>query len=537
MIVRSSINQKSIQTTAIHLSSTYSRSKVNGKSFAKRSFSIVVCGMMLGSNLIGGVLSNTTAQSENSFGQSISSGVLLNRFIDDVYLQNLRMAVQSLNADGWNLTRLRSLSNSLMEIEKKLSGNVDFLNIEALRSVILETEDSLVTNPLSNRDRHLLAEEQRAKAVLVQIKQKIGISIAEGKVNLSLLRSNASETKSNTVLASSTKEITVYLNGVKQHYAESPVMSNGTVLVPMRGIFESLGANLVFDAKNKTIHAKRNETQITVIVGAASASVNGKNIPLSVKAQTIHNITMVPLRFVSEALGATIEWNAETMTVKIESPSVSTSATPNVKSVSDSYIKYGNHVYGTNNQTEYTKVMNVVAGALKEGNSIKLGELYTEYYYKYIEGYRWSGDTSDRSIQNRGLKSAEDSIGVLVADGVSIEEIERVYQAQSIAIRLLNKAANPGEGSYSAYDALFYNISNCVSDAHVKSVVFDSIEYNTIVYGGNGHAEMAFQINGLWYETVSGTFERVDPVNSLATDGSILVQPTFGDMIHVVHSI
>lgn len=525
------------QTTAIHLSSTYSRSKVNGKSFAKRSFSIVVCGMMLGSNLIGGLLSNNTVQSENSLSQSVSSGTLLNRFIDDVYLQNLRMAVQSLNADGWNFTRLRLVSNSLMEIEKKLSGNVDFLNIEALRSVILETEDSMVKSPDSNRDRHLLAEEQRAKAVLDQIKQKIGISTAEGKVRLPLLQSKASETKSNTVLASSKKEITVYLNGVKQHYAKSPVMSSGTVLVPIRGIFESLGANLVFDAKNKTIHAKRNETQITIILGEAYASVNGKNIPLSVKAQTIHNITMVPLRFISEALGATIEWNAETMTVRIESPSISTSATSNTKSVSDSYIKYGNHVYGTNNQTEYTKVMNVVAGALKEGDSIKLGELYSEYYYMYIDGHRWSGNTSDRSIENRGLKSAEDSIGVLVKNGVSVKEIERVYQAQSIAIRLLNKAVNPGEGSYSAYDALFNNISNCVSDAHVKSVIFDLIGYNTIVYVGNNHAEMAFQINGLWYETVSGTFERVDPVKGLATDGSILVQPTFGDLIDVVHSI
>lgn len=525
------------QTTAIHLSSTYSRSKVNGKGFAKRSFSIVICGMMLGSNLIGGLLSSTSIQSENSLSQSGSSGILLNRFIDDAYLQNLRMAVQSLNADGWNLTRLRLVSNSLMEIEKELSGNVDFINIEALRSVILETEDSIVKKPHSISDRQLLAEEQRAKAALVQIKQKIGISTAEGKVTLPLLRFNASETKSNTVLASSKKEITVYLNGVKQHYAKSPVMSSGTVLVPMRSIFESLGANLVFDAKNKTIHAKRNETQITIILGAASASVNGKNIPLSVKAQTIHNIAMVPLRFISEALGATIEWNAESMTVRIDSPSISTSATSNIKSVSDSYIKYGNHDYDTNNQTEYTKVVDVVAGALKGGESIKLGELYSEYYYKYIEGQRWSGNNSDRSIQNRGLKSAEDSIGVLVTDGVSIEEIERVYQAQSIAIRLLNNAVNPGEGIYSAYDALFNNISNCVSDAHVKSVVFDLIGYNTIVYGGNYHAEMAFQINGLWYETVSGTFERVDPVKGLATDGSILVQPTFGEVIEVVHSI
>lgn len=62
---------------------------------------------------------------------------------------------------------------------------------------------------------------------------------------------------------------------------------------------------------------KLKSTSITLVIGKNQATVNGKNKSLDVPPQLIKDRTMVPLRFVTEALGAQVEWNGDTETVTI----------------------------------------------------------------------------------------------------------------------------------------------------------------------------------------------------------------------------
>lgn len=93
--------------------------------------------------------------------------------------------------------------------------------------------------------------------------------------------------------------------------------TGGAFLVPLRGILESLGATVRFESASRTITAVRGETTVVLRLGDAIGHVNQTPTPLQVPAQSIDGATMVPLRFVAEALGASVKWDASTRTIRI----------------------------------------------------------------------------------------------------------------------------------------------------------------------------------------------------------------------------
>ncbi|MBC7807595.1 MAG: copper amine oxidase N-terminal domain-containing protein [Akkermansiaceae bacterium] len=99
--------------------------------------------------------------------------------------------------------------------------------------------------------------------------------------------------------------------------AQKPVQQFGNVLVPLRGVFERLGATVAYDGGTKSILAVRGATTVQLKLGDAQAQVNGATRTLAVPAQAVNGTTLVPLRFVSEALGAAVKWQAASRTVII----------------------------------------------------------------------------------------------------------------------------------------------------------------------------------------------------------------------------
>jgi hypothetical protein len=117
-------------------------------------------------------------------------------------------------------------------------------------------------------------------------------------------------------------QISVFVNGVLQTYSTPPIIVNGRVMVPMRGIFESLGATVDWDDQTKTVTAYKTGILVSFKVGDSVATVNGVQKQLSPPALIINGRTMVPLRFVSESLGATVNWDSQTKTVSVFSERV-----------------------------------------------------------------------------------------------------------------------------------------------------------------------------------------------------------------------
>ncbi len=111
--------------------------------------------------------------------------------------------------------------------------------------------------------------------------------------------------------------ITVTLNGNPLSLAQPPVIVEGRTLVPFRGIFEALGAEVSWDSVSKTVTGTTDGKNVVLTIGSSEAYVNGESKSLDVPPQIINDYTMVPVRFVSESLGANVQWDSDTRTVRI----------------------------------------------------------------------------------------------------------------------------------------------------------------------------------------------------------------------------
>jgi len=98
---------------------------------------------------------------------------------------------------------------------------------------------------------------------------------------------------------------------------QQPVQQEGFVMVPLRGVFEKLGATVQYAAATKTVNAVKGNTSVMLRLGDPYAYLNGAPRPLAVVPQAVNGTTLVPLRFISEALGAKVSWKKDTRTVEI----------------------------------------------------------------------------------------------------------------------------------------------------------------------------------------------------------------------------
>ncbi len=113
--------------------------------------------------------------------------------------------------------------------------------------------------------------------------------------------------------------ITVTVNGTPVVFAGTPPSEvKGAVLVPLRGVFQALNATVNYNSATKVINAQKGSATVVLPLGATTATVNGQPQALSQPAQTVGGTTLVPLRFVAQALGAYVQWHAATSTVEIK---------------------------------------------------------------------------------------------------------------------------------------------------------------------------------------------------------------------------
>src|SRR5690349_9749864 len=107
----------------------------------------------------------------------------------------------------------------------------------------------------------------------------------------------------------SSQDIRVQVNGNQLNFPYAqPQYINGRVLVPLRGIFESLNAYVDWDQSTQTVHATKSGSDVTLHIGDHNALVNGETVTLDVPPMILNGTTMVPIRFVSESLGASVGW-------------------------------------------------------------------------------------------------------------------------------------------------------------------------------------------------------------------------------------
>lgn len=116
-------------------------------------------------------------------------------------------------------------------------------------------------------------------------------------------------------LPAAAQPVTVVVNGQPMNFTQPPIERAGRVFVPLRGIFEQLGASVVYS--NGQINATAHGRTVSLNIGSTDASVAGQPATLDVAPFIVGSTTFVPLRFISQALGASVNWNDSTSTVTI----------------------------------------------------------------------------------------------------------------------------------------------------------------------------------------------------------------------------
>lgn len=103
------------------------------------------------------------------------------------------------------------------------------------------------------------------------------------------------------------QSVEVTVNGRPATLNPAPIERTGRIFVPLRGVFERLGATVVYE--DGVINATGNGRTISLRIGSAQASVDGQSQSLDVPPFIIGASTYVPLRFIAEALGARVDWD------------------------------------------------------------------------------------------------------------------------------------------------------------------------------------------------------------------------------------
>lgn len=120
---------------------------------------------------------------------------------------------------------------------------------------------------------------------------------------------------SSNVLAA--REVKVDFNSIEIEFDQPAIISEDRTLVPLRKIFETLGAVVEWDEEERKVTADKYGRIVSITIGSDELYVNGKAIKLDVPAKIINNRTLVPVRAISEAYDCEVRWNDKDSIVEI----------------------------------------------------------------------------------------------------------------------------------------------------------------------------------------------------------------------------
>ncbi|MGG4142235.1 copper amine oxidase N-terminal domain-containing protein [Paenibacillus algorifonticola] len=110
------------------------------------------------------------------------------------------------------------------------------------------------------------------------------------------------------------------VNGNEVTFSPAPIIDKGTVYVPLLPIFEKLGFSVTWNAADRVVSAKRGTMTVTYYVDGSFIVINGATYAARIESMTVKKQLFIPVRLISEAVGARIEWDAGKKTVYLSSP-------------------------------------------------------------------------------------------------------------------------------------------------------------------------------------------------------------------------
>ena len=191
------------------------------------------------------------------------------------------------------------------------------------------------------------------------------------------------------------ENIIITINGEHITFDQPPIIYNDRTLVPLRAIFEALGAEVTWDGDTQTVTAKKGGTTIKLTIGEYEFYKNGSAIPLDVPGMILNDRTLVPVRAVSEAFNCTVDWDGDTRTVYIYYDETNDSGTSAASGVADILMQYARDNLSVlyeddyTGQHTYTDVRYLLADVSGDDEPELLAAGIDENGLRYLEIYKY----------------------------------------------------------------------------------------------------------------------------------------------------
>ncbi|AWP29784.1 copper amine oxidase N-terminal domain-containing protein [Paenibacillus sp. Cedars] len=137
-------------------------------------------------------------------------------------------------------------------------------------------------------------------------------------------------------------KIRVYLDNQEIKFQAAPIMKNGVTFVQFRPLFQALDYKVNWNSANKQVTGTYLDQKLQMTIGQKTAYVNGVKTSLQIAPFTDAGNTLVPLRFVAEATGLPVKWDAKARTIKIDREGAIDKATDEVKKLYHALEEAGN---------------------------------------------------------------------------------------------------------------------------------------------------------------------------------------------------
>jgi Copper amine oxidase N-terminal domain len=95
---------------------------------------------------------------------------------------------------------------------------------------------------------------------------------------------------------------------LRQNRVLAALVRGNTILVPLRSMFEQMGATVSYDPASKSVHVTKSGSDVQVTIGKPEVLINGESRPLDVPPEIYQGSVVVPIRVISEGMGAYVQW-------------------------------------------------------------------------------------------------------------------------------------------------------------------------------------------------------------------------------------
>ena len=198
------------------------------------------------------------------------------------------------------------------DIAKNIADEIEKIYLQGSPSPTVSKVEELVYKELIDHKQELTAKAYEGYRAVQSFKREVNTT--DDSIIGLLDRSNED------VLNEKCPSDTPYIefNGNILGFDVPPIIEDGSTLVPMRFLFEQMGADVEWDSETQTATATLDNKAVTFSIDNVNARINNKSAKMDVPARLVNGKTMVPLRFLSENMGYDVDWDADSRTAIIK---------------------------------------------------------------------------------------------------------------------------------------------------------------------------------------------------------------------------